>query len=155
MNFVSLHRTKNIDKIKMPLQEHKQVDKPFDRVGMDVTELPETPKGYKYILTILDHLSRYLIMIPMKDQKTTTVAKKLNKHFISIYGVPKTILTDQGTNFMSNLMKELCKLYDIEKLNTTPYWPQSNGRTEIVHKTIKKYLSFFVNQDQIRSNYFH
>ena len=139
---------KMTDTTKMPLQELPQVDEPFQKIGMDVTELPETDKGYKYILTIVDHLSRYLVMIPLKNQKAATIAKKLNRHFISIYGVPQTILTDQGPNFMSNLFKELCNIYDINKLNTVPYWAQGNGRTEIVHKHIKKYLSYFVDKNQ-------
>ena len=129
----------------MPLQQLPPPNQPFEKIAMDITQLLETEDGHKYILTIIDHFSRYLVMVPLKNQTAETVAKKLNRKYISIFGVPNIVLTDQGTNFLSNLMSDICKLYDITKLRTVAYWPQGNGRCERVHRTIKKMLSHYVN----------
>lgn len=142
------NRRSNAGSIKMPLQQLPETYYPFQKIAMDITQLPETDDGYKYILTIVDHFSRYLVMIPMKSQKAIHVARKLNRKFILVYGVPEICLTDQGQNFLSELLKELCRLFDITKLRTVAYWPQGNGRCEATHKTIKKYLSYFVDDNQ-------
>jgi len=133
--------------VTMPLQELPPVSEPFQKVGMDITELPPS-SGYRYILTIVDHLSRFLTMIPLKNQTAESIARKINRHFISIFGVPRSCLTDCGKNFLSNLMSQLCELYDIDKMHTVAYSPQSNGRTERVHHSIKKYISYFINEQQ-------
>ena len=56
-------------------------------------------------------------------------------------GIPKEILTDQGTNFMSNLMSELFKLLGVKHLRTSPYHPQTDGMLERFHGTLKAMLS--------------
>jgi transposase InsO family protein len=135
-------------KLKIPLQELPEVGRPFERIAMDITQLPKTPDGYQYILTIICHFSRYLIMVPMKTQTTEEVARILVKQFILKMGVPLSILTDQGKNFCSKLIASVCELLQIKKLRTSPYMASANGRCEIVHKTVKKMLSFEVNEKQ-------
>lgn len=68
--------------------------------------------------------------------------------FISQFGIPKTILTDQGTNFTSELFKQTCNLLKIKQLWSTPYHPQTQGALEISHSTFKEYLKSFVNEEQ-------
>ena len=62
-------------------------------------------------------------------------------------GVPKEILSDQGTNFMSSLMSELCRLLSIRKLSTTPYHPQANGLVERFNGTLKRMLQIFAQDE--------
>ena len=66
----------------------------------------------------------------MSDHTALTVADKLATEFISRFGVPNQIHTDQGREFESELFSELCKLLGIEKTRTTPYRPQSDGLVE-------------------------
>lgn len=78
----------------------------FEKISMNIVEpLPETTKGNSYILTIQDHLTKFSLAIPLKFITAIQVADALLKYFICIFGAPKIILTDQGTNFTSNLMK--------------------------------------------------
>jgi transposase InsO family protein len=60
-----------------------------------------------------------------------------------VYGIPTENATDQGTNFMSDAFKRICKLFKIEKINTTAYHPESNGALERMHKTLTSYLRCF------------
>lgn len=84
-------------------------------------------KGIKQnILVIMDHFTKFSAAICTKDQTARTVAKVLWKDFFMLYGFPKTILSDQGRDFESKLVKELCQLAGIQKIRTTPYHPSGN-----------------------------
>jgi hypothetical protein len=72
----------------------------------------------------------------------------LTQRVITKFGVPKALITDQGTNFTSELIKAMCKLLHVRKIQTTGFHPQSNGRLERVHSTISRMLSHFVNRRQ-------
>jgi transposase InsO family protein len=84
----------------------------------------------------------------MRNQEADNVAKKLIENFITIFGVPMQIHTDQGTNFESNLFKALCKYLDIDKTRTTVMRPQSDGMAKRYMRTIEDMLSSFVGTRQ-------
>ena len=73
---------------------------------------------------------RYTRAYVTKDQKALTAAKTLYKGFISIFGAPKRILTDQGKAFTSEVVEQLCSQFGISQLTTTAYHPQGNGQVE-------------------------
>lgn len=106
----------------------------------------QSTQNNKYILSIMDHFSRYLILVPTADTTAETIANAFVKHLVLPFGSPDAILTDQGQNFLSSLFVQVCKLLRIKKWRTTPYHPQANGRLERVHKTIGKMLSYYVNR---------
>jgi hypothetical protein len=87
--------------------------------------MPLTEEGHKYILTCQDNLSKYLVAIPMFSQ-TAEVALNFMRYVILQYGIPSSIVTNQGTQFVGDLFKSLCKLLKIHKLNTSAYHPESN-----------------------------
>ena len=95
--------------------------------------LPTTEEGYKYILTCQDNFSKYLLAIPMIMQTADEVALNLLRYVILHYFIPNSIVTDQGSQFMSDLFKRLRKLLTLLKLNTTAYHPESNGALERTH----------------------
>lgn len=131
---------------KVQLQRLPEAERPFQMIGIDILgPFNKTPAGNKYVLTIIDHFSRYLEMIAIPDQRASTVALAMVNNWLLKFGVPESLITDQGTNFMSDLFKQLCKLLKIKKLRTSPFHPQANGRTERVHRTISKMLSYYVN----------
>ena len=83
----------------------------FDRIFMDILgELPETDKGDKYILVVTDGFTKWTQAIPLPNQTAQVVADGLMTQIFSLFGVPRQIHTDQGRNFESQLMAELCKL---------------------------------------------
>lgn len=135
--------------IKQPLIITDIKDTPWEKIYLDIVgPLPLTEQGNKYILTCQDNLSKYLIAIPMSDQTAEETAKAFNTHIVCIFGIPNEIVTDQGTNFMSNLFKDLCKLLKINKLSTTAYHPESNGALERTHRTLIEYIRCFCNPQQ-------
>ncbi|KAF8791617.1 Retrovirus-related Pol polyprotein like [Argiope bruennichi] len=86
--------------------------------------------------------------IPIPDQEASTVAGELVRSWISCYGVPVNLHSDQGTNFNSALFTELCKLLEIEKTRTTALHPESDGMVERFNPTILNNLSLFVSKNQ-------
>ena len=93
------------------------------------TNLNELPK-VEHVLEIVDHFMRYTKAYVMKDQKALTATKTLYNGFISIFGAPKRILTDQGKAFMSEFVEQLCSQFGISQSTTTAYHPQGNGKVE-------------------------
>ena len=109
---------------------------PLELVCMDYLSLETSKGGYPNILVITDHFTKYAVAVPTKNQTAKTVAEAFFNNFIIHYGFPKRIHTDQGANFESNLIKELCKLTGMEKSRTTPYHPMSNGITERLNRSL-------------------
>jgi len=122
---------------------------PFDKVYLDIVgPLPLSNTGYKYILTYQDDLTKIFDCFPLKNCEAETVADCFYKNIILKYFViPKKLITDQGTNFISNLFKRLCKLLRIKKLQTTAYHPQSNGSLERAHRPLIEYLRSIVDDN--------
>lgn len=132
---------------KVPLVQIPRIDVPFQRIAIDmVGPLPRTKRGNQYVLVICDYATKYPEAILLRNQEAEVVAEAIIEVF-SRLRVPKEILSDKGTNFMSSLMSELCKLLSIRKLNTTPYHPQANGLVERFNGTLKRMLQIYA-QDQ-------
>lgn len=135
-------------KPNIPLKVTTTSKQPFDKVAIDlVGPLPETLTGSKYLFTILDDLTRYLLAIPIPNMEAQTVATELVNKFFSVYGASRSLLSDNGTNFISELFRETCRIFKIKKLYTTPYRPQGNY-VERSHRDIKTYLRIFVNENK-------
>ena len=110
---------------------------PFERIAMDIVgPLPKTLRNNRYLLVIIDYYTRWPEAFALEHQDAHSVAIKLISDVIARYGAPYIIHTDQGTNFESKLVSELCKLYDIKKTRTTPYHPQSDGLVERLNRTL-------------------
>ena len=108
------------------------VGAPMDRVATDITgPFPVSEKGFKYILVIQDHFSKWVEAYPIKDQSAGTVAHVLVFEFFSRFGLPIELHSDQGSNFGTELFREVCKALDIHKTRTSPYHPSGNGMVEV------------------------
>jgi transposase InsO family protein len=144
-------KNKALRKTKMPLVITPTASHPFDRVYLDVVggkgSLPTTTLGNRYILTFQDDLTKFCEAIPIPTQDADTIARAFVSRVILRHGAPKSLLTDQGANFLSNLFKSICKLLKIKKLQTTPFHPQAN-QVERSHKPLAEYLRSYVNADQ-------
>ena len=130
---------------KAPLISVSLMDEPFSRVAMDIVgPLIRSEQGNRYILVVCDYGTKYPEAIPLKTIAAEIVANALIDIF-SRTGIPREILSDQGSNFMSALMQNLCSLLQIKKLKTTPYHPQANGLIENFNGTLKKMLKCYSN----------
>ena len=123
--------------------------KPFETLGVDVTG-PHTKSsnGFIYILTVVDHYSKFAFAFPMRNQEAATIAKLLVDGVICLVGTPTRILTDQGPNFESALIRELCRNWGIVKVRTSPYEASTNGGTERFHRTLNSMLAKVVKENQ-------
>ena len=119
-------------------------DHPLQMVFADIAELPTSRKGFHYILVVVDHFSKYTNIYPMKDQTAQTVAKHLFEDYIKEHGVPETLHTDQGRQFESRLVQDLCRKLGIRKTRSSPYHPQGAGLVERANRVIKEQLAKYL-----------
>ena len=80
------------------------------------------------------------LVYPIPDQKAVRIVKLLVEQVVPLFGVLKALLSDRGTNLLSNLMKDIRNLLGIQKLNTTAYHPQCDGMVERFNRTLKTML---------------
>ena len=122
---------------RAPLQPLPTMEEPFKRIAIDIVgPLRRTKRGNKYILTMMDFATRYPEAIPLRRTDATTVAEALCETFARL-GLPEEILSDQGSNLTSGLMKRVTELLQIHQLKTSPYHPQTDGMLERFHSTLK------------------
>ena len=113
------------------------MQRPFQIVGMDIMDLPKTNSGNCHVLVFQDYLTKWPLVFPMPDQKSIRIAQILAEEVVPFIGVPEALLSDWGTNLMSHLMRDLCDLLGIKKLNTMAYHPQCDGLVETFNQTVK------------------
>ena len=129
------HRTHRVPLLPLPI-----VEEPFARIAMDIVgPLPRSRSGNRYVLVVCDYGTRYPEAVPLRSIDATTIAEELMLIFSRV-GIPSEILTDQGSNFQSQLLKELYRLLHIDTLRTTPYHPQTDGLVERFNQTLKSML---------------
>ena len=121
-------------------QDMPRVERPLDRVSLDLIDLVGGANSFRYALTIVDHYSRFVRAYPLQDKGTQKVIKMF-KRYIQAYGPPSTVLTDNGMEFASGAFKQLCDKENITHAYSTPYHPQGNSLIERLHGTLKGVLA--------------
>ena len=126
---------------KVPLGEIPLMEEPFQRVAVDLIGpiYPVSDNKNRYILTVVDFATRYPEAIALPKIETERVAEALLDVFCRV-GFPKEILSDRGSQFTADMMREVCRLVSIKQIYTTPYNPRCNGLCERMNGVLKSML---------------
>jgi hypothetical protein len=112
------------------------------QVGMDIAgPLPLSTRGNRYILVVVDYLSRYPETVPMPNQEAEVVAQAFLDHIVARWGVPPTVITDLGTNFQAKFVQAIYQKIGVVNITSTPHHPQTDGLVERYNRTLKATLA--------------
>ena len=110
-------------------------------------ECKTSNSGNKHILTIIDHLTGWPEAFPIPDKSADTIVSVYINQYLPVYMYPRYILSDNGTEFKNNLMDHVLKQLGIERIFSTPCYPQSNEKIEVFHKYLKPTLKKLCKKD--------
>ncbi|KAF8384279.1 hypothetical protein PRIPAC_73421 [Pristionchus pacificus] len=123
-----------------PLQPLVANDR-MDVVGMDLIEMGRGKNGSKYIVTIIDHFSKFGGAFAVRDKRAETVADVFISRWVCEgCRVPKTLVTDNGSELVNQIMGEIARKFQIDRRLTLPYHSRANGLTERFNRTIVEIL---------------
>ncbi|CAC5422836.1 unnamed protein product [Mytilus coruscus] len=122
---------------------------PMERVALDIfVPLPLTKRSNKYILVISDLFTKWTEAIALPNQESLSICTAFIDHFVTKFGAPLQLHSDQGRNFQADIFQRMCKLLGIHKTRTTSFRPQSNGGVERFNRTLASMLSMYCKQNQ-------
>jgi len=140
-----------------PSKAHGQLQKvvtgaPLDIVAVDILSgLPSANDGSKYNLILTDYFTKWSEAYTLRDVEAHTCTSAMYNGFFALFGMPRQLHSDQGKNFESKLIYELCLLAGIEKSKTTPFHPRSDGQAERLNRTLLQMLRTTAN-DHVNNN---
>jgi hypothetical protein len=132
-----------------PLYPTEIATEPWEIISMDIIgPLPES-KGYNAILVIMEYLTKMKILVPCTTEITSQgIAVILRRDLFRKHGLPKKVISNRGSNFVSHFMKALYALLGIKGAPSTAYHPQTDRMNERSHQETEQYLAAFTNYRQ-------
>ena len=129
----------------VPLQS-VQAGYPMQLVAMDIVgPFPESESGSKYILVVSDYYTKWVEAYSIANQEASTIARTLVDEFFCRFSPPRQLHSDQGRQFESEVIAQICRLLGIVKSRTSPYHPQSDGQVERINRTLLDMLATSAN----------
>lgn len=119
-----------------------QVKNRIAKMHIDIVSHLPLADGYRHLFTCIDRFSRWPDAIPLADISAETIVFTVYSGWVARFGVPSTIVSDQGRQFESSLFKEILKLSGINRIRTTAYNPSANGMVKRFYRTLKSAISF-------------
>ena len=108
-------------------------------------------RNYRYLLTILDHFSKYLVVVPCETMTAREAVEGFVEHYVLKFGVPQTLHSDQGTHFVNKIFTEMCSLLDCSKTGTLAYNPEGNAYLERSHGSFKPILNALGKENWVKN----
>ena len=121
--------------------------RPWEMVGVDILKVPMSTKGNQYLLVAQDYYSKWPFAKPMQDQKAERIVQILKDEVFTVVGPPQKLHSDQGRNFESRLLKDLCEAFGVQKSHTTPYHPMGDGLVERMNRSLLSLLRTYVERE--------
>ena len=121
---------------------------PGELLNVDITSIEEAVPLCKEpvirnVMVMQDHFSKYVVTYVVKDQMARTTTETLRNGYLGLFGAPAYLVSDQGKAFTGHLISNLCELYGVQKLRTSPYHAQTNGQVERMNQTIIRMIGKF------------
>lgn len=139
------HSAKSPNMVLMPpLHGCFQVDRPFQHVFIDfLGPYPRTKNGHTKMFILLDQLTKFVLLEPMRSSKVPLILSYLKNRVFSLWGVPESILSDNGQEFRSKSFEQFLKAYGISLLSTAKHSPQGNS-SERVNRSIIEAIRCYI-----------
>lgn len=129
-------------KTKYGTMQSEPPSKPWKTVAMDFAgPYTESSGGHRYILVFVDHFTKHVELVPLKDQRASSVLNAFYSNILCRFGTPVELLSDNGPQFRSELIQALCTTFKIKKTFSSPYYPQGDGFVERFMRTLNNSLS--------------
>lgn len=137
-------KIRNIEPLKITETEESSLQKiVIDTLG----PLKGSINGNQYALTIIDDLTKYLVMIPIANKEARTVARALMDHYILTFGPVRTILSDRGTEYVNKVSEELFQLFKISHKTSVANRHQTVGTIERTHRVFNEYMRGYLEKE--------
>ena len=141
------HRKSPRSMNRAPLQSIDTGEGPFEKIALDILKLPVTARKNQYVLLIEDYFSKWVEAFPLTRTVAPSVAQCVLNGWVSRFGCPFSILSDQGSEFESKLFKCLNNMLQSSKLRTTTYHPRTDGMVERSNRTLIDVLSKYAEKE--------
>jgi hypothetical protein len=123
----------------MPLKNIQEVEL-FDIWGIEFMGSLPSSMGNKYILVGVGYVSKWIEVIASPTNDTRAVIKLFKNNIFPRFGVPRLVISDGGSHFISRIFDKLLRKYGVKHRVATPYHPQTNGQVEVSNREIKQIL---------------
>lgn len=125
----------------LPLSLTVSSSQPNEKIAFDVIGPFKYPQNQKlYGLTIQDEFSKYILFCGIKDCTAETIGKALVENWILYFGIPKILLSDNGSNLCGEVMTSISSYFNIKRIHTSVAHPQSNGSVERAHARLAEFV---------------
>ncbi|GBO21922.1 Pro-Pol polyprotein [Araneus ventricosus] len=144
----SCHRSKIQRHTKTPLGTFSLPDARFTHIHIDIVGPLPPSEGQIYLLTIIDRFSRWPEAIPIPDMRAKTICRAIFDTWISRFGCPSVVTSDQGSQLRSSMLVEFTRMMGTQKIKTTPYHPISNGIVERFHRHLNHEFKLLAHENE-------
>jgi len=121
--------------------------KPWELVAVDILKVPRSAEGNQYLLVVQDYFSKWPFARPIADQTADRIVQVLRDEVFTLVGPPQRLHSDQGRNFESRILGDLCTAFGVKKSHTTPYHPMGDGLVERMNRSLLTLLRTYVERE--------
>ena len=130
---------------KAPIQPHKTPPRPNYRIHVDLVGPLHSITEHKYVMTLVDALTRWTVLVPLKSKEAVEVAEAIVNNWILKIGAIEYLVSDNGREFVNDIVANIAKYMEITLHTTAAYSPKSNGKAERIHRELGRFLTIYTD----------